>query len=210
MSIEPFTTVTGVAAPLPAANIDTDVIMPKQFLKGITRNDLARGVFYDLWFDESGHAREDFILNRAPYRESRFLIVGPNFGCGSSREHAVWGLMQFGIRAILGTSFASIFHDNCFRNGLLAVALPARQLEQMQSLCSDPSQSSLGVDLRTEIITLADGARIPFKVDALRRDDLLNGRDPIASTLRFSADIQEFENRHWAANPWLKPREPAT
>jgi 3-isopropylmalate/(R)-2-methylmalate dehydratase small subunit len=204
MRIEPFTTVTGVAAPLPRANIDTDVIMPKQFLKGITRDNLARGLFYDLRF-ESGRAREDFILNQPPYRQPSFLIVGPNFGCGSSREHAVWGLAQFGIRAILGSSFASIFQDNCFRNGLLPVALRAEQIERIQTLCFDPERSRLCIDLRTQLITLADGALIPFSVDELRRDDLLNGRDPIASTLRHSAEIEAFERRHWMTHPWFKP-----
>jgi 3-isopropylmalate/(R)-2-methylmalate dehydratase small subunit len=208
MRIEPFTTVSGVAAPLPQANIDTDVIMPKQFLKGITRNDLARGLFYDLRFDPSGQAREDFILNQPLYRQPSFLVVGPNFGCGSSREHAVWGLAQFGIRAIIGTSFASIFHDNCFRNGLLPVALRPEQIERIQTMCSDPAQSRLCIDLRTRLVTLADGVPIPFSVDELRRDDLLNGRDPIASTLRFSAEIQAFERRHWTLHPWLEPPAP--
>jgi 3-isopropylmalate/(R)-2-methylmalate dehydratase small subunit len=208
MRVEPFTTVSGAAAPLPQANIDTDVIMPKQFLKGITRNDLARGLFYDLRFDPTGQVREDFILNRPPYRQPSFLIVGPNFGCGSSREHAVWGLTQFGIRAILGTSFASIFQDNCFRNGLLPVALRTEAIEHMQILCSNPAQNRLSIDLRTQLITLADGAAISFSVDELRRDDLLNGRDPIDSTLRFSDDIQAFERRHWSTHPWLEPRAP--
>jgi 3-isopropylmalate/(R)-2-methylmalate dehydratase small subunit len=203
--VEPFTTIAGVAAPLPRENIDTDVIMPKQFLKGITRNDLARGLFYDLRFDASGREREDFILNQPPYRQPSFLIVGPNFGCGSSREHAVWGLAQFGIRGILGTSFASIFQDNCFRNGLLPVALRAEQYDRILKLCSDPGHNRLSIDLRSQLVTLADGTPIPFSVDEMRRGDLLNGRDPIASTLRFAEDILAFERDHWSAQPWLKP-----
>lgn len=203
--IERFTAIAGVAAPLPQANIDTDVIMPKQFLKGITRDDLARGLFYDLRFDEAGGERKDFILNRAPYRQPSFLIVGPNFGCGSSREHAVWGLAQFGIRAIIGTSFASIFQDNCFRNGLLPIALPSEQAEEVHGHCADPSHSRLRVDLVAQVIALDDGSQVSFKIDALRRDDLLNGRDAIASTLRFAADIRTFEQSHWSARPWLKP-----
>jgi 3-isopropylmalate/(R)-2-methylmalate dehydratase small subunit len=210
MHIEPFTTVTGVAAPLPQANVDTDVIMPKQFLKGITRGDLARGLFYDLRFDQLGHVREDFILNLPSYRKPSFLIVGPNFGCGSSREHAVWGLAQFGIRAILGTSFASIFQDNCFRNGLLPVVLRPEQIERIQSLCFDPAQSRLSVDLRTQLITLADGTPIPFSLDGMRRDELLHGLDRIALTLRFQAEIHAFEQRHWTAHPWLKPPAPGS
>jgi 3-isopropylmalate/(R)-2-methylmalate dehydratase small subunit len=159
--VEPFTTITGVAAPLPRENIDTDVIMPKQFLKGITRNDLARGLFYDLRVDESGREREDFILNQPPYRQPSFLIVGPNFGCGSSREHAVWGLAQFGIRGILGTSFASIFQDNCFRNGLLPVALRPEQFDRILNLCSDPGRNQVRIDLRSELITLAEARQFP-------------------------------------------------
>jgi 3-isopropylmalate/(R)-2-methylmalate dehydratase small subunit len=197
-----------VGAPLPLPNVDTDVIMPKQFLKGITRDDLARGLFFDLRFDDAGAERADFILNRPPYRKPSFLIVGPNFGCGSSREHAVWGLAQFGIRSLLGTSFASIFQDNCFRNGVLPVALPAEQINLIQAVCSDPARNRMCVDLVTESLSLADGTLIRFTLDPLRRDDLLNGRDPIASTLRFAADIEAFEQAHWSARPWLKP--PAT
>src|SRR5262245_36429832 len=115
--MDPFRIETGIAAPLPAANVNTDVIMPKQFLTGVTRDGLARGVFYDLRFDEDGNERSNFILNRPEFRDTRFLLVGPNFGCGSSREHAVWGLKQFGIRGLIGTSFGSIFYDNCFQNG---------------------------------------------------------------------------------------------
>jgi 3-isopropylmalate/(R)-2-methylmalate dehydratase small subunit len=196
---------TGVAAPIWQANIDTDVIMPKQFLKGITRDDLARGVFYDLRFDETGRERADFVLNREPYRQPRFLVVGPNFGCGSSREHAVWGLVQFGIRAILGTTFASIFRDNCFRNGLLPVSLAPEEIQGIQTLCSDPMRNQLRVDLQARTISLADGTAMSVAVEELRRDDLLNGRDPIESTLRYSADIGDFEQAHWSKRPWLKP-----
>lgn len=204
--IESFTKIIGVAAPLPQSNVDTDIIMPKQFLKGITRDDLARGLFFDLRFDEEGRERGTFVLNHPHYRQPSFLIVGPNFGCGSSREHAVWGLAQFGIRGILGTSFASIFQDNCFRNGVLPVSLLPDQIDLIQAVCSDPALNRMSLDLVAETITLAEGTQIPFTIDALRRDDLLNGRDLIASTLRFTADIDAFEQAHWSARPWLKPR----
>ena len=204
-AIDAFTTVSGVAAPLPQANIDTDVIMPKQFLKGITRDDLARGVFFDLRFDASGKEREEFILNQPVYRKPSFLIVGPNFGCGSSREHAVWGLRQFGIRAVIGTSFASIFQDNCFRNGVLPIALPAGVIESMQKICSEPQRSTLCIDLMEQTIYPQGAPPIGFSIDALRRDDLLSGRDAVASTLRFASDIHAFELRHWISQPWLKP-----
>lgn len=203
--MEPFTRVSGKAAPLCQANIDTDVIMPKQFLKGITRDGLARGLFYDLRFDDAGSEREDFILNRSEYRDAKFLVVGPNFGCGSSREHAVWGLAQFGIRGIIGTSFASIFHDNCFRNGLLPIELDQAQIAQAFAACSEPRHNQFEVDLITQTIRLDDGTALAFTVDALRRDDLLNGRDAIASTWQFLDQIRAFEQRHWTTQPWLQP-----
>jgi 3-isopropylmalate/(R)-2-methylmalate dehydratase small subunit len=207
-AIEPFIEVHGVAAPLPQANIDTDVIMPKQFLKGVTREGLAKGLFYDLRFDGLGKPRADFILNHPGYQHPAILIVGPNFGCGSSREHAVWGLRQYGVRCLLGTSFASIFQDNCFSNGLLPISLSSDQIDRLQAECSDPAQNRLTVDLRDQRIASAQGLCIPFICDELRRDDLLNGRDAIASTLQQAANIRQFERAHWAANPWLEPVRP--
>ena len=203
--MEPFTTESGVAAPLAQPNIDTDVIMPKQFLKGVTREGLGLGLFYDLRFDEQGVEREDFILNTPAYRAAKFLVVGPNFGCGSSREHAVWGLAQFGIRAVIGTGFASIFHDNCFRNGILPVILGAQQFELVRQTCSDPSRNTLRIDLRDETIELPGGICLGFSIDALRREDMLNGRDAVSSTLQYTNDIQAFERAHWMTYPWLKP-----
>ena len=182
--------------------------MPKQFLKGITREGLAKGLFHDLRFDEAGNQRADFILNHPAYRQPAMLIVGPNFGCGSSREHAVWGLKQFGVRCLLGTSFASIFQDNCFSNGLLPIGLPADQVARMQTYCSDPEHNLLTVDLLNRCIISAEGLSMPFDCDALRRDDLLNGRDAIASTLQFAPAIRQFEQAHWTARPWLKPARP--
>ena len=203
--MQPFSTVSGVAAPLLSANIDTDVIMPKQFLKGITRDGLRDGLLYDLRFDANGIERSEFILNQGVYRSPTFLVVGPNFGCGSSREHAVWGLDQFGIRALIGTSFASIFHDNCLRNGLLPIRLSSDEIARIQALCIDPERSRLSIDLQSETILLSDATQITFKTDPLRRDDLLHGRDPIASTLRFAAEIGAFERQLWAQQPWFKP-----
>jgi len=203
--VEPFTTQSGVAAPLAQPNIDTDVIMPKQFLKGVTREGLGRGLFYDLRFDERGVERADFILNTPAYRAAKFLVVGPNFGCGSSREHAVWGLAQFGIRAVIGTGFASIFHDNCFRNGILPVILDTQQFELIRLTCSDPNRNTLRIDLRDETIELPGDIRLVFSIDALRRDDMLNGRDAVSSTLQYANDIQAFERAHWMTHPWLKP-----
>ncbi len=201
--MEPFTVVTGVAAPLPGANVDTDVIMPKQFLKGIDREGLARGVFHDLRFDAQGNRRPDFILNRPGYWDPCFLIVGPNFGCGSSREHAVWGLKQIGIRALIGTTFASIFHDNCLRNGVAPISLTSAEVADLQVLCECPTLNRLTIDLLNKVVIDADGHRIGFDMEELRRQDLIKGLDAVDSTLQYADDIRAFERAHFAANPWL-------
>jgi len=203
-----FTSVTGVAAPFLRANVDTDVIMPKQFLKGITREDLARGLFYDLRFDASGAERADFVLNQPGYRGASILVVGPNFGCGSSREHAVWGLEQSGIRAIVGTQFASIFSDNCAANGLLLVSLAPTEIERVAAACADPKSNTLTVDLLAERIGLADGTSVPFAIEPRLRAQLLTGQDAIATTLAARADIEAFERRHFERAPWLRPPTP--
>jgi 3-isopropylmalate/(R)-2-methylmalate dehydratase small subunit len=156
-------------------------------------------------YDAAGNERPDFILNQPAYRQPIFLAVGPNFGCGSSREHAVWGLQQLGVRALIGSSFASIFQDNCFRNGLLPVSLTPDLARHVQAVCSDPAHNALEVDLLAQAIFLHDGTRIEFDIDPLRKDDLLSGRDAIAATLRYAADIASFEREHWKAQPWLHP-----
>ncbi len=201
----PFKTVTGVAAPIPGANVDTDVIMPKQFLKGLDRSGLGVGAFHDLRFDPEGGPRAEFILNRPEWRDAAFLVVGPNFGCGSSREHAVWGLQQIGIRAILGTSFAGIFFDNCANNGVLALSLPDGVVESLLSFAADPARNRLTVDLEAQTVTYAGGV-IAFPIDASHRKRFLLGQDAIGATLSDSRAIREFELRHFAANPWLSPR----
>lgn len=201
--MQPFHTVTGIAAPLPAANIDTDVIMPKQFLKGIDRNGLDRGLFFDLRWREPGVANPDFVLNRPGWHAATFLVVGENFGCGSSREHAVWGLQQVGIRALIGTSFAGIFYDNCQRNGVLVIQLPESQLRRITKTVSRAETASICVDLPEQRITLADGEVIPFQIDELRKQSLLLGLDAIGTTLQRAEQIRRFERRHLAENPWL-------
>jgi len=207
--VEAFTVCTGIAAPLPQANVDTDVIMPKQFLKGITREGLAAGLFYDLRFDGGGRERGDFVLNRPEYRAATFLVVGPNFGCGSSREHAVWGLRQYGIRGLIGRSFASIFYDNCIRNGLLPIVLPADAHARVLAACSEGASARVTVDLVRMTVLINDQPAVPFHIDARERDDLLNGRDAIAATLQQAAMIDAFERGHHAAAPWLRPSSPA-
>ncbi|WP_448090491.1 3-isopropylmalate dehydratase small subunit [Pseudomonas azerbaijanoccidentalis] len=201
--MQPFTTISGSAAPLLASNIDTDVIMPKQFLKGIDRQGLDRGLFFDLRFLESGEPNPHFILNQAAWNDAAFLVVGPNFGCGSSREHAVWGLKQVGIRALIGTSFAGIFYDNCQRNGVLAIQLSEAQLKQVAAVVSHRATAQISVNLPEQTIALADGSVIGFEIDQLRKQSLLLGLDAIGTTLQRAEQIRQFEAQHLAENPWL-------
>jgi 3-isopropylmalate/(R)-2-methylmalate dehydratase small subunit len=201
--MQPFTLVSGSAAPLLAANIDTDVIMPKQFLKGIDRKGLDKGLFFDLRFLESGEANPEFILNQSAWTDAAFLVTGPNFGCGSSREHAVWGLKQIGIRALIGSSFAGIFYDNCQRNGVLAIQLPEVQLKRIAAVTGNPATARISVNLPEQTIELADGSVIPFEIDQLRKQSLLLGLDAIGTTLQRTGQIRSFEARHLAENPWL-------
>ena len=203
MSLQPFTQVTGKAAPMLAANIDTDVIMPKQFLKGIDRSGLDRGLFFDLRFLASGEPNPAFVLNQPAWQGACFLVVGPNFGCGSSREHAVWGLKQMGIRALIGSRFAGIFYDNCQRNGVLLITLDDALLQALGQTVSQTEQAQISVDLQAQQIRLANGQVIPFQIDTLRKTALLLGLDAIGSTLQRSEQIKAFEREHLAANPWL-------
>jgi len=203
MSLQPFTHVSGKAAPILAANVDTDVIMPKQFLKGIDRAGLDRGLFFDLRFLPDGQPNPDFVLNQPAWQGARFLVVGPNFGCGSSREHAVWGLQQMGIRALIGSSFAGIFYDNCQRNGVLLITLEAAVAHQVGQVVSQPELASIAIDLEAQQIRLADAQVIDFQIDTLRKTSLLLGLDAIGSTLQRREQIQAFERRHLAQNPWL-------
>ncbi|OOL38439.1 3-isopropylmalate dehydratase small subunit [Pseudomonas sp. FSL W5-0299] len=203
MSLQPFTQVTGQAAPMLAANIDTDVIMPKQFLKGIDRAWLDRGLFFDLRFLPDGSPNPEFVLNQPAWQGARFMVVGPNFGCGSSREHAVWGLRQMGIRALIGSSFAGIFYDNCQRNGVLLITLEEAVSQRLGHVVSQPDSALINVDLEAQEIRLHDGKVISFEIDTLRKTALLLGLDAIGSTLQRSEQIKAFERNHLAANPWL-------
>lgn len=201
--MQPFTHVSGKAAPMLAANIDTDVIMPKQFLKGIDRAGLDRGLFFDLRFLPNGEPNPDFILNQPGWQGSAFLVVGPNFGCGSSREHAVWGLKQMGVRALIGSSFAGIFYDNCQRNGVLIITLDEPQIQALGRVVSQAETAQIDVDLQQQQIRLLNGRVMPFQIDELRKDALLMGLDAIGSALQRSEQIRAFEQRHLAENPWL-------
>lgn len=201
--MQAFKTVSGIAAPMLAANVDTDVIMPKQFLKGIDRNGLDQGVFFDLRFLANGQPNPEFVLNQAPWLAASFLIVGPNFGCGSSREHAVWGLKQLGIRALIGSSFAGIFFDNCQRNGVLLIQLSETQIQALGQLAGEVQSATISIDLEQQKITLHDGSSMAFEIDALRKQSLMLGLDAIGSTLQRSEQVSAFEAEHLQANPWL-------
>lgn len=201
--MEPFDHVNGTAAPMLAANIDTDVIMPKQFLKGVDRSGLDRGVFFDSRFLSSGAPNPDFVLNRPEFQSAKFLIVGSNFGCGSSREHAVWGLKQMGIRALIGTTFAGIFFDNCQRNGLLIIQLAENQVLELARLVSSGTIGEISIDLPSQQIKLPKNDDIDFDIDPLRKEALLGGIDAIGSTLQRIDLIRDFERAHLQKNPWL-------
>ena len=202
--MEPFVSVTGVAAPLPRANIDTDQIMPKQFLKGIDRNGVAEGFLFDMRFAARGVPRSEFILNRLPWNEAKFLVVGPNYGCGSSREHAVWGMRQLGIRAVMGTQFGGIFYDNCLRNGVPAILLPAADVDKLMSVTTVADTSTLTVDLaRQAILVHATGEDIAFAFDPVHKDMLLRGLSAVAATLEHRASIEAFERGYYARQSWL-------
>jgi 3-isopropylmalate/(R)-2-methylmalate dehydratase small subunit len=198
-----FSALTGIAAPILDANIDTDVIMPKQFLKTITRTGLAIGAFHDLRFTSDDVPNTSFVLNNEPWCAAQILIVGPNFGCGSSREHAVWGLLQLGIKVIIGTSFAGIFYDNATRNGLLLVETSTSEVERLGSLARDPSSCQMTVNLFETTISSADGRKIEFSIEPLRREAILSGQDHIDRTLQYSDDIRAFEKRSAQQAPWL-------
>jgi 3-isopropylmalate/(R)-2-methylmalate dehydratase small subunit len=203
MSLQPFTEVSGQAAPLLAANVDTDVIMPKQFLKGIDRQGLDHGLFFDLRFLRDGQPDPDFVLNQPAWQGAIFLVVGPNFGCGSSREHAVWGLQQMGIRALIGSSFAGIFYDNCQRNGVLLITLEEAQVQRIGQLVGQAETARISIDLEAQHIGLADDTVIEFQIDTLRKTALLLGLDAIGSTLQRREQIKAFERQHLTINPWL-------
>ena len=200
--MEKFTKLTGVAAPLPMVNVDTDMIVPKQFLKTIKRTGLGEGLFYELRYDEDGKAT-DFVLNRPAYKDAKILVAGENFGCGSSREHAPWALLDFGIRCVIAPSFADIFYNNCFKNGVLPLTLPPAQIDLLMDDAQRGANAVITVDLENQEITGPDGGKIAFEIDAFRKHCLLNGLDEIGLTLEKAAAIDSFEAKRQASQPWL-------
>ncbi|MEE9140732.1 MAG: 3-isopropylmalate dehydratase small subunit [Alphaproteobacteria bacterium] len=206
--MEKFTTLAGIVAPLPFINVDTDMIIPKQFLKTIERTGLGAHLFHDLRYADAGAEKEDFVLNREPYRTAKILVTGENFGCGSSREHAPWALLDFGIRCVIAPSFAEIFYNNCFKNGILPIALPEPQADRIMAYAKENAGAALTVDLERQEIAAPEGAPAPFEairfeIDPFRKHCLLNGLDDIALTLEKAEAIDDFEEKQRLAQPWL-------
>ncbi len=201
--MQKFTTLTGITAALPTPNIDTDQIIPKQFLTTIARTGLSKGLFFDLRFTPEGAKKSDFVLNRPPWDRAKILIAGENFGCGSSREHAPWALMDFGIASVIAPSFADIFYNNCFKNFMLPIILDQAKIDQLTKLAQNPAGFSLTVDLPNQTITGSGIEQIKFQVEAFRKHCLLNGLDDIGLTLELSSKIDAFESRQKTEMPWL-------
>ena len=198
-----YETVTGIGAPLPQINIDTDKIIPARFLKTIERAGLGRHLFNDMRFDGEGNENPDFVLNQPAWRGSSILVVGDNFGCGSSREHAPWALADYGVRAILGTDFADIFYNNSFKNGLLPIKLPAEDRDKLMEDAQRGENARITVDLENQVITRPDGEEIAFEMDPFRKHCLLNGLDDIGMTMERAESIDSFESTDRIARPWL-------
>ncbi|MYK30621.1 MAG: 3-isopropylmalate dehydratase small subunit [Boseongicola sp. SB0670_bin_30] len=199
-----FTKLSGVAAPMPLVNIDTDMIIPKQFLKTIKRTGLGANLFDEMRFDRDGTEIEDFVLNRPAFREARILVAGDNFGCGSSREHAPWALLDFGIRCVISTSFADIFYNNCFKNGILPIKLPKEQVDALMEDAERGSNARMTVDLEEQTVTGSDGEVFGFEVDPFRKHCLLNGLDDIGLTVETAAmSIDAYEAKAAERRPWL-------
>jgi 3-isopropylmalate/(R)-2-methylmalate dehydratase small subunit len=201
--MEKFTKLTGVAAPLPMRNVDTDMIIPKQFLKTIKRTGLGKSLFFEMRFDEAGKEIPDFVLNQPAYRKATILVTGENFGCGSSREHAPWALLDFGTRCIIATDFADIFYNNCFQNGILPIKLPQADVDKLMDDASRGSNATVTIDLESQEIRGPDGGVIKFDIDPFRKHCLLNGLDNIGLTLEKQKAIDAFEEKTQTTRPWL-------
>ena len=201
--MEKFEKLTGVAAPMPLVNIDTDMIIPKVFLKTIKRSGLGVNLFDEMRYDRQGNEIPDFVLNKPQYREAEILVAGDNFGCGSSREHAPWAIKDFGIRCVISTSFADIFYNNCFKNGILPIVLPEEQRDILMKDAEKGSNARIEVDLESQTVTSSDGEVFHFEVDPFRKHYLLEGLDDIGLTLEKSASIDAFEAQAAQSRPWV-------
>ena len=200
--MDKFTTLTGIAAPMPLVNIDTDMIIPKQFLKTIKRSGLGVNLFDEMRYNLDGSEIADFVLNQPAYRKSEIIVAGDNFGCGSSREHAPWALLDFGIRCVIATSFADIFYNNCFKNGILPIVMPQEVVDVLMTDAKKGANARQTVDLITQTVTTSDGQVFPFEVDSHRKHCLINGLDDIGLTLEKATAIDSFEKKNAALHPW--------
>jgi len=200
--MDKFTTLTGIAAPMPLVNIDTDMIIPKQFLKTIQRSGLGKNLFDEMRYTQDGAEIPGFVLNQPAYRQAEIIVAGDNFGCGSSREHAPWALLDFGIRCVISTSFADIFFNNCFKNGILPIVLPQEAVDVLMEDARKGENARMTVDLVAQTVTTSDGQSFAFEVDSHRKHCLLNGLDDIGLTLEKAAAIDSFEAQTKALRPW--------
>ena len=200
--MEKFNKLRGVAAPLNMINIDTDKLIPKQFLKTIKRTGLGKHLFNEMRFNEDGSEKPDFVLNKAAYRGSNIIVAGDNFGCGSSREHAPWALLDFGIKCVISTSFADIFYNNCFKNGILPIVVNKQQLEQLMDDAENGANAVLDIDLEAQEITRPNGESVTFEIDEFRKHCLINGLDDIGLTMEKEKNIDSFEKKRAAEQPW--------
>ncbi|MTH62932.1 3-isopropylmalate dehydratase small subunit [Paracoccus shanxieyensis] len=201
--MDKFNTLTGIAAPMPLVNIDTDMIIPKQFLKTIHRSGLGKNLFDEMRYDAQGNELPDFVLNQPAYRDSQIIVAGDNFGCGSSREHAPWALLDFGIRCVISTSFADIFFNNCFKNGILPIVMPQEVVDALMEDARKGANARITVDLENQTVTTSDGQSFPFEVDAFRKHCLLNGLDDIGLTMEKAANIDTYEAQMAQSRPWV-------
>ena len=200
--MDKFTTLTGVAAPMPLVNIDTDMIIPKQFLKTIQRSGLGKNLFDEMRYTQDGQEIPDFVLNQPAYRKAETIVAGDNFGCGSSREHAPWALLDFGIRCVISTSFADIFFNNCFKNGILPVVLPQEAVDVLMDDARKGANARITVDLEAQTVTSSDGKTFAFEVDAFKKHCLMNGLDDIGLTMEKASAIDAFEKKNATLHPW--------
>ncbi|WP_338549522.1 3-isopropylmalate dehydratase small subunit [Roseovarius phycicola] len=201
--MDKFETLTGIAAPMPLVNIDTDMIIPKQFLKTIKRSGLGANLFDEMRFDRQGSEIPDFVLNQSQYRDAEILVAGDNFGCGSSREHAPWAIKDFGIRCVISTSFADIFYNNCFKNGILPIVLPQEQVDVLMKDAEKGSNARMTIDLEAQTVATSDGEVFTFEVDPFKKRCLLEGLDDIGLTMEKASAIDVFEAQASAARPWV-------
>jgi 3-isopropylmalate/(R)-2-methylmalate dehydratase small subunit len=201
--MDKFTTLTAVAAPLPIVNVDTDMIIPKQYLKTIKRTGLGKGLFSEMRYLDDGSENPDFVLNRPAYRKAKILVAGDNFGCGSSREHAPWALKDFGITCVISTSFADIFYNNCFQNGLLPVVVSPEDLEKLLDDASRGANATITIDLERQEISGPDGGTVHFEIDGFKKHCILNGLDGIGLTEQKAPAIDAYEAQHQAERPWV-------